>query len=125
MNTDSRDNNVDGYEIQRSYVFENNMGFALAENKEARPPFVTWQFKENGDGTKTCRLGHYYADKNAAEDDYALRVVRYRAFYGLSEKNSHACRPAQRSIGLATPENKENVAERQGHMAGKARERIR
>ena len=39
--------NIQGYEIEKSVLFENNRGFAMGHNPAAPPPSVTEQFTEN------------------------------------------------------------------------------
>ena len=53
---------VHGYEIKRSIVFENDRGFALAENPNAPQPFVTWMFTEGENGKRDFYWG--YPNKN-------------------------------------------------------------
>lgn len=81
---------VHGYEIKRSILFENDRGFALAENPNAPQPFVTWQFTEEN-GKRDYYWGHYTKNADTAEKDYEARVTGYQKDYGVSEK---AARPA-------------------------------
>lgn len=81
---------VRGYEIKRSILFENDRGFALAENPNAPQPFVTWQFTEEN-GKRDYYWGHYTKNEDTAEKGYEARVARYQKDYGVTEK---AARPA-------------------------------
>ena len=81
---------VHGYEIKRSILFENDRGFALAENPNAPQPFVTWQFTEEN-GKRDYYWGHYTKNADTAAKDYEARVTGYQKDYGVSEK---AARPA-------------------------------
>jgi len=79
---------IHGYEIKKSILFENNRGFALAENHDAVSPFVTWQFTEDESGKRDYYWGHYKSDGEAAGRDYETRATEYKQDYGLSEKTT-------------------------------------
>ena len=64
--TKNMEEKIHGYEVKRSVVFENNRGFALAENPDAPQPFVTWQFSEKENGRRDYYWGHYTTDGEAA-----------------------------------------------------------
>jgi len=49
--------NIQGYEIEKSVLFENNQGFALGHNPAAPQPYVTWQFTENEGGVRDYYWG--------------------------------------------------------------------
>lgn len=83
-------NLVNGYEIKRSILFDNDRGFALAENPNAPQPFVTWQFTEEN-GKRDFYWGHYTANADTAAKDYEARIEDYTRQYGVVEK---AARPA-------------------------------
>ncbi|MCC8022577.1 MAG: hypothetical protein LIO46_02155 [Clostridiales bacterium] len=76
------------YEIKRAVVFENDRGFALAENinPDAVQPFITWQFTEHESGERDYYWGHYFANEDAAAKDFNTRVADYREYYGFAEK---------------------------------------
>jgi hypothetical protein len=76
---------VQGYEIKKSVLFENDRGFAFAENPNAPQPFVTWQFTEKN-GRRDYYWGHYTQNSNAAAKDFEARVTDYQKSYGVSEK---------------------------------------
>jgi hypothetical protein len=76
---------VHGYEIEKSVLFENDRGFALAENPNAPQPFVTWQFTEEN-GRREYYWGHYTQNHDSAAKDFAARVTDYQKSYGVSEK---------------------------------------
>ena len=76
--------NVHGYELKRSILFENDRGFALGENPQAVQPFATWQFTEEN-GKRDYYWGHYTTNSAAATRDYENRVSEYQHEYGVSE----------------------------------------
>ena len=78
--------NVQGYEIEKSILFENNRGFALGHNPAAPQPFVTWQFTENEGGVRDYYWGHYHPDREWAEKDFARRVDDYQYLFKVEEK---------------------------------------
>jgi hypothetical protein len=103
---------IRGYEIKRSILFENDRGFALAENPNAPQPYVTWQFTEEN-GKRDYYWGHYTKNAVTAEKDYEARVTGYQKDYGVSEK----ARPApevykyystQRPVDIGTFPNTDN-----------------
>lgn len=105
---------VHGYEIKKSVLFENDRGFALAENPNAPQPFVTWQFTENESGRRDYYWGHYFNDGDKATMDFSTRAAGYQKDYGVSEK---AVRPAlnvykyystQRPVDIGTFPKTEN-----------------
>jgi len=93
---------IHGYEIQRAIVFENNRGFALAENPAAVSPFVTWQFTEEENGAREYYWGHYTTSRDAATWDYELRIAEYTKEYGLSEKDAYKYYSTQRPVDIGT-----------------------
>jgi transcriptional regulator with XRE-family HTH domain len=104
---------VHGYEIKKSVLFENDRGFALAENQKAPQPFVTWQFTEEN-GRRDYYWGHYTQKFDAAAKDFEARVTDYQKSYGVSEKSM---RPApefykyystQRPVDIGTFPKTEN-----------------
>lgn len=90
MSDNPSDEKIHGYEIKRSIVFENDRGFALAENPNAPQPFVTWQFTENEGDRRDYYWGHYTQNADSATKDFEARVADYQQSYGVSEK---AARP--------------------------------
>ena len=93
---------VHGYEIKRSIVFENDRGFALAENPNAPQPFVTWQFTENENGKRDYYWGHYTKSGDTATRDYELRIAEYQKDYGLSERGAYKYYSTQRPVDIGT-----------------------
>ena len=85
MNDNSIREKVHGYEIKRSVLFDNDRGFAFAENPNAPQPFVTWQFTEEN-GKRDYYWGHYTANADTALKDYAARIEDYQRRYGVIEK---------------------------------------
>ena len=80
---------VRGYEVQRDVLFENNRGFALAENPNAVDPFVTWQFTQEESGARDYYWGHYFTNKDTATTDYELRIADYARSNELSEVSAY------------------------------------
>lgn len=75
---------VEGYEVQKSVLFSNGKGMALAENPAAPEPYVTWQFTE-AKGKRDYYWGHYFADKGEALRDFTERVEHYKSSFCVSE----------------------------------------
>jgi hypothetical protein len=99
---------VHGYEVQRAIVFENNRGFAFAENPEAVSPYVTWMFTEEENGTRNYYWGHYASNKDAAIRDYEFRVSEYQKDYGQHEKGAYKYYSTQRPVDIGTFPKTEN-----------------
>jgi hypothetical protein len=101
---------VQGYAILRSIAFENNRGFALAENLAAPSPYVTWQFTEDENGVRDYCWGHYASSKEAAARDYESRIFVYKYDYGISEKDAYKYYSTQRPVDIGTyPKTKDNT----------------
>jgi len=82
---------INGYEIKRSIVFDNDRGVALAENPRAVQPFVTWMFFEDKNGERSYEWGHYTTNRQNAESDYHARISKYILDNGVSERaTAHA-----------------------------------
>ena len=82
---------IKGYEILKTTVFENSRGFALGHNPVAPAPYVTWQFTEGKNGQRDYYWGHYGNSRAWAEKDFAHRVADYKdlqqtAIRNISEK---------------------------------------
>lgn len=86
MSDNQSNEKVRGYEIKRSILFENDRGFALAENPNAPSSFVTWQFTESETGKRDYYWGHYYNDADRAAMDFDARAADYHKSYGVTEK---------------------------------------
>lgn len=113
MSDNSFKENVHSYEIKRSVVFENDRGFAFAENPNAPQPFVTWQFTENENGKRDYYWGHYFQDGDNAAKDLEVRVADYQKSYGVTEKvvptpEVYKYYSTQRPIDLGTFPKTEN-----------------
>ena len=93
---------VRGYVIQRSIVFENNRGIALAENPKAVQPFVTWMFTEGENGKRDYEWGHYTSNLDTATRDYELRIAEYTKDYGISERDAYKYYSMQRPVDVGT-----------------------
>ena len=85
MNDNPIKEKVHGYEIKRSVLFDNDRGFALAENPNAPQSYVTWQFTEEN-GKRDYYWGHYTANADTAVKDYKARIENYKERYGVLEK---------------------------------------
>ena len=107
MSDKSRKEMVHGYEIKRSILFDNDRGFALAENPNAPQPFVTWQFTEEN-GKRDYYWGHYTTNKAVAARDYENRVSEYQHDYGISEKTAYRYYSTQRPVDIGTFPKTEN-----------------
>ena len=78
--------NIQGYEIEKSVLFENSRGFALGHNPAAPQPYVTWQFTENEGGIRDYYWGHYHTDREWAERDFSRRTQDYQYLFKVEEK---------------------------------------
>ncbi len=76
---------VNGYKILQAVLFENDRGFALAENPNAPSDFVTWQFTQEKE-SRDYYWGHYFSGDDSARSDYDKRVNDYRMEYHFAEK---------------------------------------
>jgi len=99
---------IHGYEVKRSIVFENDRGFALAENPNAPQPFVTWMFTEDENGKRDHYWGHYTKNGDTATRDYELRIAEYQKDYGLSERGAYKYYSTQRPVDIGTFPKTEN-----------------
>lgn len=100
---------IKGYEILKTTVFENSRGFALGHNPAAPSPYVTWQFTEGKDGQRDYYWGHYGNSREWAEKDFTRRVEDYKdlqqtAIRSISEqpKECYLYYSTQRPIDLGT-----------------------
>ena len=99
---------IHGYEVKRSIVFENDRGFALAENPKAIDPFVTWQFTEEENGKRDYYWGHYCTNEDTAVRDYIQRVAEYTERYGISERDAYKYYSTMRPVDIGTFPKTEN-----------------
>ena len=102
MNDIFNNDNVKGYEVQRSVVFENNRGFALAHNPRAVSPYVTWQFTQEENGKRDYYWGHYCAKSETAVKDYELRIAEYHEQHKIPEVNAFKYYSTQRPVDIGT-----------------------
>ncbi len=108
--------NIQGYEIEKSVLFENSRGFALGHNPAAPQPYVTWQFTENEGGVRDYYWGHYHKDKEWAERDFSRRTQDYQYLFNVEEKEPgqepggyYRYYSTQRPFDIgATPDTKDN-----------------
>ena len=75
---------VDGYEIKQTVLFDNNQGFALAENAGESPSFMVWRFFEQ-DEDRDYHLAHCFETEAKALQFFASRVKDYAAEHGAKE----------------------------------------
>lgn len=103
-----------GYTITQSVLFDNDQGFALAENPAAVSPFVTWQFSVER-GKRDYYWGHYHGDELGAVSDYNTRVFDYERQYGVARVETqgpdfYKYYSTQRPVDLGTfPKPKDNL----------------
>ena len=102
MDDYSQKETVHGYEVKRSVLFENNRGFALAENPNAPDPFVTWAFTEGKDGKRDYEWGHYKTNIVTATRDYENRINEYFNTYRIPEKDAYKYYSTQRPVDIGT-----------------------
>lgn len=94
--------NVHGYEIKQSIIFEDNMGIALGVNFNAPEPFVTWQFKEDENGVRDYETGHYFTDSVKSQNDFHNRAYIYQKAIGFAEKGSYKYYSTQRPVDIGS-----------------------
>jgi len=63
-----------GYEITQEYNFKDNIGIALAENKDFRFPFVTLQYSKMDNGIRNYFWERYFSCAYNAIKDYTTRI---------------------------------------------------
>lgn len=97
-----------GYVIQKSILFENGRGFALAESQTDPAPFVTWKFSEE-QGHRDYYWGHYHTDREIAEKDYSARVSDYQRRYGVHEVRRPIAEQMQEAGTLAKEKRPDKV----------------
>ena len=110
---------IQGYVIRQSVLFDNGRGFALGENPGAPNPFVTWQFTEEN-GHRDYYWGHYHTEEATAVKDFAARSADYQRRYGVQEVN----RPIAEQMKAAR-EQTEKLVDKVREMPPKAKSRER
>lgn len=110
-----------GYVIQKSILFENGRGFALAESQTDPAPFVTWQFTEE-QGRRDYYWGHYHTDRGIAEKDYSARVSDYQRRYGVHEVKRPIAEQMREAGTLAKEKRTDKVLEPPARYKGRERE---
>ncbi len=98
---------IDGYEIQKTILFETGYGFALGCIPETPEKCAVWNFTETAFGRdyywKAC-----YESRDAAEENFQKRAERWRMMYGMREKTEHSTTvfyryySTQRPVDIAT-----------------------
>jgi len=99
---------VQGYEILRSVLFEDNRGIALGSNPNAPDPYVTWQFNEDKDGKRDYYWGNYVSSMEKATSRYEFRIADYHDLNDVSEKDAYRYYSTQRPVDIATYPKTEN-----------------
>ena len=112
---------IQGYVIRQSVLFENNRGFALGENPGAPSPFVTWQFTEEA-GRRDYYWGHYHSGQRDAEKDYSSRVSDYQKRYGVREVKRPIAQQMREAGTLAKEKSLDKVLEPPAPCRGRDRE---
>ncbi len=93
---------VHGYEIKRSVLFDDDCGFALAENPKAVEPFVTWALFVDESGHRSYEWGHYFSTLDRATQDYMNRITEYHQKNGVTEKDAYRYYSTQRPVDIGT-----------------------
>lgn len=98
---------IDGYEIQKTILFETGYGFALGCMPESPEKSAVWTFTQTAFGRdyywKAC-----YESRDAAEEVFQKRAEHYRVLYGMQEKTEHSTKvfyryySTQRPVDIAT-----------------------
>ncbi len=99
---------VHGYEIKRSVVFDDDRGYALAENPNAVEPFVTWALYVDENGHRSYEWGHYFSTLDRATQDYMNRITEYHQKNGVTEKDAYRYYSTQRPVDIGTFPKTEN-----------------
>lgn len=84
-----------GYEVVAGHRRKRASELAGYIDPGAVQPFITWQFTEHENGERDYYWGHYFADEDAAAEDFDTRVADYREYYGFKEHT-----PAKTEPGL-------------------------
>lgn len=98
---------IEGYEIQKTILFETGHGFALGCTTETPERFAVWSFTETAYGRDHYRKS-CYENGNAAEEVFQRRAEHYRVLYGMQEKTEHSTKvfyryySTQRPVDIAT-----------------------
>ncbi len=71
---------VQGYMVKHFVLFDNDRGFAVAENPKAPDKFVTWQFTEEN-GKRDYYWGRYVGSEETAIRNFNDRVNQYKLDY--------------------------------------------
>ena len=112
---------IQGYVIRQSVLFDNGRGFALGENPKAPSPFVTWQFTEE-QGNRDYYWGHYHNDGAAAEKDFLSRVSDYQRRYGVREVRRPIAEQMREAGTLAKEKQPDKVLEPPNQRRSRERE---
>jgi len=98
---------IRGYEIQKTILFETGHGIALGCAKTDPEKFKVWSFTETASGRDYYR-GSCPGTREAAEEMFRVRVDRYCGLYRVREKTEQSVTEyyryysTQRPIDIAT-----------------------
>ncbi|WP_277935538.1 defense against restriction DarA-related protein [Parablautia muri] len=105
---------MDGYEIQRTILFETGYGFALGCERGTLEKFAVWNFTETACG-RDCYWKSCHENRDAAEENFQKRAGRWRMMYGMQEKTKDSTAvfyryyATERPVDIATfPQPEEN-----------------
>lgn len=98
---------IDGYEIQKTILFETGYGFALGCMPGKPEKFAVWSFTETDFGCDYYRKS-CLENREAAENMFQKRAEYYRMLYGMREKTESSTAvfyryySTQRPVDIAT-----------------------
>lgn len=98
---------IDGYEIQKTILFETGYGFALGRLPGTPERFAVWSFTETAYGRDYYRKS-CHDSRDDAEDVFRRREGYYRMLYGMREKTEDSTAvfyryySTQRPVDIAT-----------------------
>ena len=98
---------IDGYEIQKTILFETGYGFALGCVPGMPEKSAVWNFTQTACGRDYYRKS-CHASRNGAQEDFRRRERDYRMLYGRREKTGHSAAvfyryySTQRPVDIAT-----------------------
>ena len=80
---------IDGYEIQKTILFETGYGFALGCVPGMPEKSAVWNFTQTACGRDYYRKS-CHASRDGAQEDFRRRERDYRMLYGRREKTGHS-----------------------------------
>lgn len=79
---------VGGYDVRQAVTFDDNQGFALAQNTAESPPFMVWRFLDQ-DGVRDYHMAHCFETEAKAVRFFASRAADYSAEHGVKIVDAH------------------------------------